>query len=32
LSPLMAIPRIGLHEDVSNTVPMLRSRILFDRF
>jgi peptidoglycan/xylan/chitin deacetylase (PgdA/CDA1 family) len=31
-TPLMEIPRIGIHEDISNSVPMLRSRILFDRF
>jgi len=29
---LMEIPRIGIHEDVSNTVPMFRSRILFRKF
>jgi peptidoglycan/xylan/chitin deacetylase (PgdA/CDA1 family) len=31
-TPLMAIPRIAMHDDVSNTVPMFRSRILFRRF
>lgn len=30
--PLMEIPRISIHEDVSNTIPMLRSRILFRKF
>jgi len=28
-TPLMEIPRIAIHEDVSNTIPMFRSRILF---
>ncbi|MDO9182497.1 MAG: polysaccharide deacetylase family protein [Bacteriovorax sp.] len=31
-TPLMAIPRIGVHDDVSNTLPMFRSRILFKKF
>lgn len=30
--PLMEIPRIAVHEDVSNTIPMFRSRILFRKF
>ncbi len=30
--PLMEIPRIAIHEDVSNTIPMFRSRILFRKF
>lgn len=30
--PLMEIPRIAIHEDVSNTIPMFRSRILFNKF
>ncbi len=30
--PLMEIPRIAIHEDVSNTVPMFRSRILLRKF
>lgn len=29
---LMAVPRIAVHEDVSNTVPMFRSRILLRKF
>jgi peptidoglycan/xylan/chitin deacetylase (PgdA/CDA1 family) len=31
-TPLMEIPRIGIHEDISNSVPLFRSRILFNRF
>lgn len=31
-APLMAIPRIGIHEDVSSTLPLFRSRILFRKF
>lgn len=31
-TPLMEIPRIGVHEDVSNTIPMFRSRIFFRMF
>ncbi len=31
-TPLMEIPRIGMHEDVCNTIPMFRSRILFNKF
>ena len=30
--PLMEIPRIPIHEDVSNTIPMFRARILFRNF
>lgn len=30
--PLMEVPRIAIHEDVSNTIPMFRSRILFRKF
>jgi peptidoglycan/xylan/chitin deacetylase (PgdA/CDA1 family) len=30
--PRMEIPRIAIHEDVSNTIPMFRSRILFKKF
>lgn len=30
--PLMEIPRIAIHEDVSNTIPMFRSRILLRKF
>ena len=29
---LLEIPRIAMHEDVSNTIPMFRSRILFSQF
>jgi len=29
---LMEIPRVAIHDDVSNTVPMFRSRILFPVF
>jgi peptidoglycan/xylan/chitin deacetylase (PgdA/CDA1 family) len=29
---LMEIPRIAIHEDVSNTIPMFRSRILLRKF
>lgn len=29
---LMEIPRIAMHEDVSSTIPMFRSRILFSKF
>jgi len=31
-TPVMEVPRIAIHEDVSNTIPMFRSRILFRRF
>lgn len=31
-APLMEVPRIAMHEDVSNTIPMFRSRILFRKF
>jgi peptidoglycan/xylan/chitin deacetylase (PgdA/CDA1 family) len=31
-TPLMEIPRIAIHEDVSGNVPMFRSRILFNKF
>jgi len=31
-TPLMEIPRIAIHEDVSNTIPMFRSRILLPKF
>ena len=31
-TPLMEVPRIGVHEDVSSTIPMFRSRILFRKF
>jgi hypothetical protein len=31
-TPLMEIPRIGIHEDISNTVPMFRGRILLEIF
>ena len=30
--PLMEVPRIAIHDDVSNTIPMFRSRILFRKF
>ncbi len=30
--PFLEVPRIGLHEDVSCTIPMLRSRILLHAF
>lgn len=30
--PIMEIPRVAIHEDVSNTIPMFRSRILFSKF
>lgn len=30
--PLMKIPRIAIHDDVSNTIPMFRSRILLRKF
>jgi peptidoglycan/xylan/chitin deacetylase (PgdA/CDA1 family) len=30
--PLMEVPRIAIHEDVSNTIPMFRSRILLRKF
>lgn len=30
--PLMEIPRVAIHEDISNTIPMFRSRILFRQF
>ena len=29
---LMEVPRIAIHEDVSNTIPMFRSRILLRKF
>jgi peptidoglycan/xylan/chitin deacetylase (PgdA/CDA1 family) len=29
---LLEIPRIGIHDDVSNTIPMFRSRILLQKF
>ena len=29
---LFRIPRIGMHEDVSNTIPLFLSRLLFKRF
>lgn len=29
---LMEVPRIAVHEDVSSTIPMFRSRILFGKF
>lgn len=29
---LMEIPRVAMHEDVSSTIPMFRSRILFPKF
>lgn len=29
---IMQLPRIAIHEDVSNTIPMFRSRILFKKF
>lgn len=31
-TPLMEVPRIAIHEDVSNSIPMFRSRILFRTF
>jgi len=31
-TPLMEIPRIGIHEDISNTIPMFRARILLEKF
>lgn len=31
-TPLMEIPRIAIHEDVSDTIPMFRSRILLRSF
>jgi hypothetical protein len=30
--PLMEVPRIAIHEDVSSTIPMFRSRILCRKF
>ena len=30
--PLMEVPRIAIHEDVSSTIPMFRSRILLRKF
>lgn len=30
--PLMEVSRIAIHEDVSNSIPMFRSRILFNKF
>jgi len=30
--PVMEVPRIAIHEDVSNTIPMFRSRILLRKF
>lgn len=31
-TPLLEIPRIGIHEDISNTVPMFQGRILLESF
>jgi peptidoglycan/xylan/chitin deacetylase (PgdA/CDA1 family) len=31
-TPLMEIPRIGIHEDISNTIPMFQGRILLEKF
>jgi peptidoglycan/xylan/chitin deacetylase (PgdA/CDA1 family) len=31
-TPLFEIPRIGIHEDISDTVPMLQARILLEWF
>jgi len=31
-TPLLEIPRVAMHEDVSSTIPMSRSRILFPKF
>lgn len=30
--PVLEVPRIAIHEDVSSTVPMFRTRIIFSRF
>lgn len=32
VTPLMKMPRVAIHDDVSSTVPMLRSRMLCRRF